>query len=125
MFVLRECVFLLLLEYVTCFQFKITSKEETFLDLSLDIAQNTSITRCLKNFSSTETLGNKNKFYCDHCSTLQEAQKRMKIQRLPKVLIIQLKRFKYSEASKDFYKLSHRVSFPVELRVNSTVLTPF
>eukprot|EP01126_Amoeba_proteus_P026585 TRINITY_DN2633_c0_g1_i12.p2 TRINITY_DN2633_c0_g1~~TRINITY_DN2633_c0_g1_i12.p2 ORF type:complete len:117 (+),score=14.80 TRINITY_DN2633_c0_g1_i12:348-698(+) len=76
MFVLRECVFLLLLEYVTCFQFKITSKEETFLDLSLDIAQNTSITRCLKNFSSTETLGNKNKFYCDHCSTLQEAQKR-------------------------------------------------
>lgn len=33
----------------------ITARDETFLDLSLDIEQNSSITSCLRNFSSTET----------------------------------------------------------------------
>lgn len=34
----------------------ITAKDETFLDLSIDIEQNSSLTSCLKNFFSTETL---------------------------------------------------------------------
>ena len=35
--------------------------------------QNTSVTSCLRNFSSTETLCSDNKFQCDTCSTKQEA----------------------------------------------------
>ena len=34
----------------------VTSKDEDFFDLSIDVEQNTSITSCLKNFSNTETL---------------------------------------------------------------------
>ncbi|KAH0853236.1 hypothetical protein HID58_093359 [Brassica napus] len=33
----------------------VTARDETFLDLSLDIEQNSSITSCLKNFSSTDS----------------------------------------------------------------------
>ena len=44
-----------------------TARDETFLDLSLDIEQNSSITSCLKNFSSTETLNAEDKFFCDKC----------------------------------------------------------
>jgi hypothetical protein len=45
----------------------VTDRDETFLDLSLDIEQNSSITSCLKNFSSTETLNAEDKFFCDKC----------------------------------------------------------
>ncbi|KAA8530852.1 hypothetical protein F0562_005524 [Nyssa sinensis] len=57
----------------------VTARDETFFDLSLDIEQNRSITCCLKNFSSTEALNAKDKFFCDNRCSLQEAQKRMKI----------------------------------------------
>jgi ubiquitin C-terminal hydrolase len=49
----------------------LTSRDETFFDLSLDIEQNSSITSCLRNFSSTETLNAENKFFCDKCCSLQ------------------------------------------------------
>lgn len=82
------------------------------MDLSLDIEANTSISGCLRNFSATETLGGSEKFYCDSCCSLQEAQKCMKIKALPKVLALHLKRFKYIESAGRYKKLCHRVVFP-------------
>ncbi|CAA7403289.1 unnamed protein product [Spirodela intermedia] len=99
----------------------VTARDETFLDLSLDIEQNSSITSCLKNFSSTETLNAEDKFFCDKCCSLQEAQKRMKIKKLPHILVIHLKRFKYIEQLGRNKKLSYRVVFPVELKLSNTV----
>ena len=55
------------------FAWQVTSKDEDFFDLSIDVEQNTSVTSCLRNFSSTETLCSDNKFQCDTCSTKQEA----------------------------------------------------
>ncbi|KAE8696012.1 Ubiquitin carboxyl-terminal hydrolase 3 [Hibiscus syriacus] len=65
----------------------VTARDEAFLDLSLNIEQNSSITGCLKNFSSTETLNAEDKFFCDKCCSLQEAQKRMKIKKPPHILL--------------------------------------
>ncbi|KAK6125780.1 hypothetical protein DH2020_040477 [Rehmannia glutinosa] len=99
----------------------VTARDETFLDLSLDIEQNSSITSCLKNFSSTETLNAEDKFFCDKCCSLQEAQKRMKIKKPPQILVIHLKRFKYIEQLGRYKKLSYRVVFPLELKLSNTV----
>ncbi|XP_047318346.1 ubiquitin carboxyl-terminal hydrolase 4-like [Impatiens glandulifera] len=99
----------------------VTARDETFLDLSLDIEQNSSITSCLKNFSSTETLNAEDKFFCDKCCSLQEAQKRMKIKKPPQILVIHLKRFKYIEQLGRYKKLSYRVVFPHELKLSNTV----
>ncbi|AEE87136.1 putative ubiquitinyl hydrolase 1 [Arabidopsis thaliana] len=99
----------------------VTARDETFLDLSLDIEQNSSITSCLKNFSSTETLHAEDKFFCDKCCSLQEAQKRMKIKKPPHILVIHLKRFKYIEQLGRYKKLSYRVVFPLELKLSNTV----
>lgn len=99
----------------------VTARDETFLDLSLDIEQNSSITSCLKNFSSTETLNAEDKFFCDKCCSLQEAQKRMKIKKPPHILVIHLKRFKYIEQLGRYKKLSYRVVFPMELKLNTSV----
>ncbi|XP_028172741.1 ubiquitin carboxyl-terminal hydrolase 46 isoform X3 [Ostrinia nubilalis] len=98
----------------------VSSKDEHFFDLQVDVGQNTSITHCLKCFSDTETLCNDNKFKCDHCSSYQEAQKRMRVKKLPLILALHLKRFKYMEQYNRHIKVSHRVVFPLELRLFNT-----
>ncbi|KAG0292660.1 hypothetical protein BGZ98_002505 [Dissophora globulifera] len=100
---------------------KTTNRAESFMDLSLDIEQNSSVTSCLRQFSASEMLCHKDKFYCDECCGLQEAEKRMKIQQLPNILSLHLKRFKYQEALQKYVKLSYRVAFPMELRLFNTV----
>ncbi|XP_070376541.1 ubiquitin carboxyl-terminal hydrolase 12 isoform X3 [Equus asinus] len=57
----------------------ISSKDEDFLDLSVDVEQNTSITHCLRGFSNTETLCSEYKYYCEECRSKQEAHKRPKL----------------------------------------------
>ncbi|NWU40826.1 UBP12 hydrolase, partial [Hylia prasina] len=54
----------------------VSNKDEDFLDLSVDVEQNTSITHCLRGFSNTETLCSEYKYYCEECRSKQEAHKR-------------------------------------------------
>lgn len=98
----------------------VSSKDEDFLDLSVDVDQNTSITHCLRGFSNTETLCSEHKYYCENCCSKQEAQKRMRIKKLPMILALHLKRFKYMEQLNRYTKLSYRVVFPLELRLFNT-----
>jgi ubiquitin carboxyl-terminal hydrolase 9/13 len=63
----------------------------------------------------------RNKFFCDACCGLQEAEKRMKIKHSPNILALHLKRFKYQEDLQKYVKLSYRVAFPFELRLFNTV----
>lgn len=55
---------------------QVTSRDEAFLDLSIDIEPNSSVTSCLRQFSASEMLCQRNKFSCDQCCGLQEAEKR-------------------------------------------------
>ncbi|KAE9992474.1 hypothetical protein EG327_008863 [Venturia inaequalis] len=71
-------------------------------------------------FSEEEMLCEKNKFHCDRCGGLQEAEKRMKIKRLPRILALHLKRFKYTEDMQRLQKLFHRVVYPYYLRLFNT-----
>jgi len=123
-----------------------TSRDEAFLDLSLEIAPNSTLSSCLKGFSGVETLCASDKFHCDACGSLQEAQKRMLVKHAPPVLALHLKRFKYSEhlvrmsscwrvgkaprrgvpdpsagVQGRHKKLGHRVDFPLQLQLNNTV----
>uniref|UniRef100_A0A671KEK0 ubiquitinyl hydrolase 1 n=1 Tax=Sinocyclocheilus anshuiensis TaxID=1608454 RepID=A0A671KEK0_9TELE len=98
----------------------VSSKDEDFLDLSVDVEQNTSITRCLRGFSNTETLCSECKYYCEQCRSKQEAQKRMRVKKLPMILALHLKRFKYMDQLHRYTKLSYRVVFPLELRLFNT-----
>ncbi|KAJ2499859.1 hypothetical protein GGH96_003202 [Coemansia sp. RSA 1972] len=98
----------------------VTSRDETILDVSVDIHENTSVTNCLNQFAAGELLCHNNKFYCDNCGGLQEAERRMRLKRLPNILALHLKRFKYHEGLGRYVKLSYRVNFPTELRVPNT-----
>lgn len=102
----------------------ITERVETFLDLSVDIEQNSSLTSCLRSFSSTELMCQANKYFCDGCGSLQEAERRIRFKRLPRILSLHLKRFKYVQTPREsvakYKKLSYRVVFPLELRLSNT-----
>ena len=45
----------------------------------------------------------------------------MRIKKLPRILALHLKRFKFVENLNKFKKLTHRVVFPFELRLFNTV----
>jgi ubiquitin carboxyl-terminal hydrolase 9/13 len=45
----------------------------------------------------------------------------MKIKKLPNVLALHLKRFKYQEETQKYIKLAYRVAFPFQLRLFNTV----
>jgi hypothetical protein len=49
----------------------------------------------------------------------------MRIKKLPRILALHLKRFKYFEVFKQYKKLSYRVVFPFELRLLNTVKDVF
>jgi len=97
----------------------VTRRDEAFLDLSLDVEQNASVSACLRQFSKNELLANRDKFQCDKCGGLQEAHKRMVLKSAPSVLALHLKRFKYIESAGRHSKLMHRVVFPPELRLDT------
>jgi len=98
----------------------ISQRDEAFLDLSVDLEEHSSVTSCLMKFSEEEMLCEQNKFHCDICGGLQEAEKRMKIKRLPRILSLHLKRFKYAEDFGRMQKLFHRVVYPFHLRLLNT-----
>ena len=49
----------------------------------------------------------------------------MRVKKLPQILALHLKRFKYMEQLNRFTKLSYRVVFPLELRLFNTVSNLF
>ena len=98
----------------------ISQRDEAFLDLSVDLDEHSSVTACLRKFSEEEMLCERNKFHCDRCGGLQEAEKRMKIKRLPRILALHLKRFKYTEDLQRLQKLFHRIVYPYHLRLFNT-----
>ena len=61
------------------------------------------------------------KYYCEECCSKQEATKRLRVKKLPQILALHLKRFKYMEHSNRYTKLSYRVVFPWELKLFNTV----
>lgn len=101
----------------------VTSKDETFLDLSIDIPPGESaysLTYSLNNFSKLEILSHQNKFYCNTCLSLQEAVKTIKLKSTPDVLVINFKRFKYDDKLDRMVKLFDSISYPLRLRLFNT-----
>ena len=94
----------------------VSVREESYLDLSLDVERNSSLSSCLRNFSRQELLAGSEKFHCDTCCGLQEAQRRMLIKHAPPVLALHLKRFKFFENGR-YRKVTQRVAFPQELKL--------
>lgn len=100
----------------------ITTRDEPFLDFPIEIQEDEEIKiqDILSNYKHRELLTGANKFYCDKCCGLQEAERIVGLKSLPKTLAIHLKRFKYSEVHNCNAKLFNRIHYPLDLTVCSS-----
>ncbi|GAB2218031.1 hypothetical protein Droror1_Dr00001247 [Drosera rotundifolia] len=88
-----------LIEEARCLRCEnITETDTTFLNLSLDIEEDTSITCFLKNYCLTKLDGS-NAIHCDQCNSIQDAQRRKTMKKPPQILVLHLKRFERTTIS--------------------------
>lgn len=84
---------------------------------------------CLEKFREEEILEKDNKYHCESCKIHQNAKKKIQIYKPPLYLIVQLKRFKYSNSllSKliDDIKIETFVYIPETLDLKEYVYGPY
>ena len=73
------------------------------------------INTCLDNFFKLETLSNENKYICEKCNKPVEATKKILLNKIGDVIIIQFKRFK--QVGNTIIKNKKEVNFPYELNL--------
>jgi ubiquitin carboxyl-terminal hydrolase 3 len=69
------------------------------------------VSDCLKKFTDVEELADSERFFCSRCGRKQASTKKFWIRRLPNVLCLHLKRFRWSTWSRT--KLDTQVDFPL------------
>mgnify|MGYP000931515541 FL=1 len=98
----------------------VSEREEEEVDLSFILPEpNVSLNHCIDNYSKPEMLTDRNKFKCDKCGDLVDAQRRSLIKSLPNFLSVHLRRFKYDENKRGITKLNWQVPFPFKLKIKT------
>ncbi|XP_052737124.1 probable ubiquitin carboxyl-terminal hydrolase FAF-X isoform X2 [Bicyclus anynana] len=92
-------------------------KEEPFSVVSLDIRNMLRLQESLEAYVRGELLEGADAYYCDKCSTKVVTVKRLCLNKLPPVLVIQLKRFEYDFEKVCAIKFNDYFEFPRELDV--------
>src|SRR5712671_4019930 len=67
---------------------------------------------CLKEFTKEEQLDSTETFYCENCQTKSECTKKIEIWKMPNILIIHFKRFRYNRKQKK--KMDTFINFPLQ-----------
>ena len=101
----------------------VTSTEEPFSCVSLDVDPDVTLTESLSMFTNNELLRGDSKYYCEQCKRKVIARKQLTLAKLPPNLIFHFKRFKlesYSSHQRELSmkKLCDRIEFPNELDFN-------
>lgn len=81
--------------------------------LRAETARSISLDDCMRLFSSNEQLGPEDPWWCPGCKTHKQAFKKFDLFRLPRILVVHLKRFQYSRLFRE--KLSTDVEFPTDV----------
>ncbi|XP_054707898.1 ubiquitin carboxyl-terminal hydrolase 3-like [Uloborus diversus] len=115
-----------------------SKKHDPFLDLSLDIPYHAivkpmsnkskeeempsiQLKDCLTSFTELEELAESEFFLCNSCKCKQKSTKRFWIRRLPNVLCLHLKRFRWNNCFRT--KLDNYINFPIQgLDMNKFIL---
>ena len=62
-----------------------------------------SLDSCFNAFSREEVLSGNDQWYCNKCKEQRDINKKLELYRLPKILIIQLKRFQSQKSNSQNY----------------------
>jgi len=94
----------------------VSDKYEPFMYLSLPVPEGDdddtfSLVECLKEYSKEERLEEGEKWYCPKCKDIKESTKKIEIWKLPNILIIHFKRFKFTRHKR--CKIRSCINFPI------------
>ncbi|CAH2982082.1 unnamed protein product [Chilo suppressalis] len=94
-----------------------SKKFDPFLDLSLELPESgrhddpVSLTDCLSSFVQVEELADTERYFCSSCKCKQKSTKQFWIRRLPNVLCLHLKRFRWHNYFRT--KVDTSITFPL------------
>ncbi|KAL4717043.1 hypothetical protein ACJJTC_016930 [Scirpophaga incertulas] len=94
-----------------------SKKYDPFLDLSLELPETgrhdapVSLNECLASFVQVEELADTERYFCSSCKCKQKSTKQFWIRRLPNVLCLHLKRFRWHNYFRT--KVDTSISFPL------------
>ena len=102
---------------------RVTQRFEDFTNLSLEMptpkrGQELTFEQCINNYCISERLVDDNQYQCEACGIKCDAKKRLSLEKLPRNLIIQLKRFDYEGNKK-----RDDVNFPLSLTLKNFTST--
>lgn len=97
------------------------AREEAWADLNVPCAEVASVEAAIAAFQAAELLAGDNRYSCAACASRQEADKGLRLTRLPHVLSLQLGRFSFDYATMAKVKLNHEVRFERLLRLGELV----
>ncbi|CAK87128.1 unnamed protein product (macronuclear) [Paramecium tetraurelia] len=86
-------------------------KFETFMYLSLPIQQDADLIQCISEYLREEELDEANQWHCSKCKSVKKSKKGIKLWKLPNILVIHLKRFKFTANYR--CKLRWLINFPM------------
>lgn len=89
---------------------------------TMSTTQNSSLRWWIERMSCPDYLLGENRFRCDACSTNSDARRCTKIQQGPPVLMVQLKRFRYSGSGNGMVKMNTTVPFGEALYIEEEVM---
>lgn len=89
--------------------------------------QDVTLEQCLQLFIEPEVLGPDDKWYCPQCKEHIQAEKKMSVWRLPPILIIHLKRFKYNHYSSLNYMSNYRekIDTTIKFPIHNLDMSPY
>ncbi|XP_038222012.1 ubiquitin carboxyl-terminal hydrolase 3-like isoform X2 [Zerene cesonia] len=90
-----------------------SKKFDPFLDLSLELPEGgpVSLADCLASFVQIEELADTERYFCSSCKCKQKSTKQFWIRRLPNVLCLHLKRFRWNNYFRT--KVDTTITFPL------------
>lgn len=91
------------------------SIEQPFTALNVDIRNHQHLKESLEQFVKGDLLEGANAYYCEHCGKKVDTVKRLCVKKLPKMLVIQLKRFDYDWERECAIKFNDYFEFPRDL----------
>jgi ubiquitin C-terminal hydrolase len=92
-----------------------SERDESFLTLSLEIKNKSSILQSLEALTTGEVLEGDNAYACDFCSQKVTASRRICLRSLPNVLLLTLRRFDFDMDTMTRMKLNSYCEFPLSL----------
>ena len=82
----------------------------------------TNINECLELFTKEERMDKDNMINCDFCGRRNKSIKQTKLWKLPKILIIQLKRFRVNNYGVITQKISNMIEYPItDFKINDNI----